>query len=452
MATRPRRSTANLHPGKVIIENTQKRRTVAQIQADKDAAEAAVVAAASSEATIKASKVARVAIFEDHLRLEDQENDQHAARPDLHSPVKLAPKKKSIPANKTRGKLVQVPIENLSKNLSKDSSSTTVPDTAAVPDSPFIEATIDEHSSSDGGLDIPIDSAISLAIWDDDDDDGHDDEMGTQSHHEDLSDNEIEAAFQAALEEARKKKNKKAPSQRGSLRKEINDTRKIPPTSGALAMKKRKSESESGIQAMETPGKRPKKAEPAGLQIGWKKQVKQVESTFLKKAPASKNEDEFPPGEFDEDEPEDIIRAAAAAKKNAIVKIRNGTKTSQPRNIKINDVPAIKLEGIANATPAVGKKGSYTTNSLPLPSGPGNEIYLQKWKKMLQPTLISWASTIDDPFGTNSQMNQVIFDLWATIYPTVGIDGPGHDVITEVAGDALTNWRSGIGKDALVHL
>lgn len=91
MAGRPRRSNANNHPGQVILDATQKRRTPAQVQADKAVQEAAAAAAVLATVTAHREQVKRVAKFEDKLRTEDEQNKLHAARPDLrHAPTSTA--------------------------------------------------------------------------------------------------------------------------------------------------------------------------------------------------------------------------------------------------------------------------------------------------------------------------------------------------------------------------
>ena len=78
------RQKANIHPGQIIKDQKQKRRTSQQVQEDK--AKAAAAAAATREAQQEAEndKIRRVASAEDRLRKEDLEYKQRALRPDLH--------------------------------------------------------------------------------------------------------------------------------------------------------------------------------------------------------------------------------------------------------------------------------------------------------------------------------------------------------------------------------
>lgn len=71
------------HPGQVIIDNSVKRRTAAQIKKDKAAAEEAAAAKIASQTALAAATQARVAELEDELRRQDHKNAQAAIRPDL---------------------------------------------------------------------------------------------------------------------------------------------------------------------------------------------------------------------------------------------------------------------------------------------------------------------------------------------------------------------------------
>lgn len=85
MSARPRRSNANMHPAQVLLNNTTKRRTSAQVKADNEEAAAASASAAKVEVQKQAEKSARVAQLEDSARVTNVANKQHAIRPDLQS-------------------------------------------------------------------------------------------------------------------------------------------------------------------------------------------------------------------------------------------------------------------------------------------------------------------------------------------------------------------------------
>lgn len=91
---RPQRNNANIHPGQVVLDNTQKGRTSEQVKRDKAKADADVLAAAKSQENRTKETVRRLAAAEERIKQKDLEYIQHVARPDLQA-LALPPKKKS---------------------------------------------------------------------------------------------------------------------------------------------------------------------------------------------------------------------------------------------------------------------------------------------------------------------------------------------------------------------
>lgn len=103
MSERPKRDKANTRPGQIIIDNTQKRRTSAQVQEDAMAAAAAKAEKQAADARLKATKVGKIAAAEDKLRQEDEVTRKNAERPDLA--VGKRATKKSVPSKTVRSNL-----------------------------------------------------------------------------------------------------------------------------------------------------------------------------------------------------------------------------------------------------------------------------------------------------------------------------------------------------------
>ena len=81
--------------------------------------------------------------------------------------------------------------------------------------------------------------------------------------------------------------------------------------------------------------------------------------------------------------------------------------------IKIKDVPVVKTEpGKKHRI----KKEQYTNNHLPFPPEKIG-AYMKRWRKSFKPTIISWAATIEDPFGTNSVMGRAVRQSWHEVFP-----------------------------------
>lgn len=64
------------------------------------------------------------------------------------------------------------------------------------------------------------------------------------------------------------------------------------------------------------------------------------------------------------------------------------------------------------------KKINYTKNDLPFPSL-GREGYNKRWVKDFKTSIISWAGTTKDPFGTNGmvELEEVVDETWLVVYP-----------------------------------
>jgi hypothetical protein len=79
------------------------------------------------------------------------------------------------------------------------------------------------------------------------------------------------------------------------------------------------------------------------------------------------------------------------------------------------------------------KKEKYTLASLPFPRGAASTSYTREWRKSFKSSLIQWASTLKDPFGTNAVKNSedIITELWKTVFPSIAneVDGGSHAAI-----------------------
>ena len=56
----------------------------------------------------------------------------------------------------------------------------------------------------------------------------------------------------------------------------------------------------------------------------------------------------------------------------------------------------------------------------------------RKWRLSFVPSLLAWAGTQCDPFGTNSQMSDEVTMLWERIYPAIILDDTRTSVILSV--------------------
>ncbi|KAF9496256.1 hypothetical protein BDN71DRAFT_1505952 [Pleurotus eryngii] len=251
--------------------------------------------------------------------------------------------------------------------------------------------------------------------------------------------------------------------------------------------------------------KRVRQASVGGLRANWKSLVKPVKgegpgpasNTSSHKSatplPATSNNDEYastPTGEFNNDEDIEILNVVQARKgsnlppSNAATTHKNtqnngGVQTTQkngnPHSTaqvravgnSSNYIPRSTLQmGIkfeqtdispaGEATPISGpaKRGSksetkYTNANLPF-SRARARLDLKTWQKDYLPALYDWAGTLPEPFGTNSHpsLHGVVTALWITHFPHLR-DVKNDPAIIPVAGAALQNWHSEIGKAGL---
>jgi hypothetical protein len=79
------------------------------------------------------------------------------------------------------------------------------------------------------------------------------------------------------------------------------------------------------------------------------------------------------------------------------------------------------------------KKEKYTLSSLPFPRGATSTTYAREWRKLFKSTLIHWAATLKDPFGTNAVtgMEDIITEIWKAVFPSIAneVDGSSRQAI-----------------------
>jgi hypothetical protein len=80
------------------------------------------------------------------------------------------------------------------------------------------------------------------------------------------------------------------------------------------------------------------------------------------------------------------------------------------------------------------KKIRYNISSLPFPRGASSTSYARDWRKVFKLTLIHWAATLEDPFGTNAVMENIVAEIWKEVFPSIAkeVDGSSCDAIMHV--------------------
>lgn len=67
-------------------------------------------------------------------------------------------------------------------------------------------------------------------------------------------------------------------------------------------------------------------------------------------------------------------------------------------------------------------------SDLPFPGGRATQI----WRKLFVPSLISWAGSQSDPFGTNSKVENVAAEIWKRVLPAISLDQETREVLMGV--------------------
>ena len=181
------------------------------------------------------------------------------------------------------------------------------------------------------------------------------------------------------------------------------------------------------------------------------------------------------PGEFDNDEPNEILENIRLSKRTAPKARRVGVSRLVPSdalelpsplsdsgavpplvrrtqqvsvlpqfNYTVTDLTAlqmgIKLVTMSSSHTHMGdsntnnrrvrtRKATPTNLDLPLP--PGSE-YQTKWTKIYVSQLCAWAGSTGDPFGTNGKMANKIEVIWKRVFPDVVLEEEDKPVVIKV--------------------
>ncbi|KAG2031507.1 hypothetical protein BDR03DRAFT_1016058 [Suillus americanus] len=319
----------------------------------------------------------------------------------------------------------------------------------------------------------------------------HSGSVSSELPSDDQSDgSELEADEKSSKAKSHTKKAKKVKVR--LLREEVAANRKTVGSAGTVA---RKCKNENGLDANEQAPK-PKRAKPtqsaSNLNPDWCKTVgllakesangillgadEEGDTTLIPRMEKSRSSSrasscsgshsmpetssDFVVGEFDVDEPEEMI-AAAREHKSAKVKDTKGNArsagkycTTAAMGLKINKKAAddaVKEEEKAVKKLKLQKPlWKLKLEDVPLQDKGDRTI----WTRLIAAT-IDWAGTITDPFGTNEhpELGPRLQELWDIFFqhnePDINEHPAIKKIISLLATDRLNEWRSTFGKDAL---
>lgn len=110
--------------------------------------------------------------------------------------------------------------------------------------------------------------------------------------------------------------------------------------------------------------------------------------------------------------------------------------------VKIVEPAPVALDLSSSASGRRVKKEKYTLASLPFPRGAASTAYTREWRKSFKPTLIHWAATLKDPFGTNAVMEDIITEIWKDVFPSFAnevVGGSRQAIIHLVSSSSCFN-------------
>ncbi|KAJ7739438.1 hypothetical protein DFH07DRAFT_965723 [Mycena maculata] len=280
------------------------------------------------------------------------------------------------------------------------------------------------------------------------------DEIGTdQDPIDNEADDEAEiaakvAAFEATLRTkppAKKRTSTKAA--KGTLRSEIQNMQESQPTGS-----KRKPADHDVPEGAE-PAKKTKqrKAAEGGVKADWRQELRlgkpvkksstdwrrlavssRASSTSATSGPthasASSSAGDLAPGELHQDEPEASLEAAHASR---------GQGTTARKTLVVDVNGKAKRQA----------KPRYTNSDLPFPSD-GFSNDLKHYHETLVVDLVDWAGTLETPFIAAGipEFKPTVTDLWTKYFSAYQLT----DTVDSLAAGVIGNWRSSIGKRAVV--
>jgi hypothetical protein len=102
------------------------------------------------------------------------------------------------------------------------------------------------------------------------------------------------------------------------------------------------------------------------------------------------------------------------------------TPTTRNRDGNLNNNICGTGENANNNNGCGTRKRKYTVSDLPFGHW---DVDSRKWRVCFVPSLLAWAGTQHDPFGTNSQMTDEVTALWKHVYPTIVLNDARMSIV-----------------------
>ncbi|KAF4602815.1 hypothetical protein EYR40_006032 [Pleurotus pulmonarius] len=488
-----RSSNKTAHPGQIIIDNKQKRRTSEQVREDEHAKAVKLIADKVVATAQFQEMIRKAAAAEDRVRQKELLERQLAERPDLADEFASFVMKRTSLTNSNQDMAVDI-----SSDSDIEDASTFEPE---IPEASVADDT-SEPSISEGmvdedlyGEDSDEEFVLDTSILDNDDvspsdiedkpvqklkakklkdiHGTHRKEAANTKHSgrdntlpSDIEDKPVRkpngkkekvsrAASIANSETPTHKNQKKYP--KGTLRAAVNA--KHSELDVVTGTKRKASVSHTGGSVGKEVGKRVKSE--GGLRVDWRQTALQANSPATNTAVAhlsapvsnsSRDDSTDEPeveGEFNQDEEKAALKAARASKMTAVA-AGQGSHARQASGRRTTAQMGIKLE--PQGSPATVQNANTPVKpriaDLPFPRGQSGR-YMPDLK-VFKATIINFSGTCVDMFAAASdpEFENVVRDAWESIFPDLA-QHSASKVVLAVSQGALSDHRSAMGKMAL---
>ncbi|KAI0291178.1 hypothetical protein B0F90DRAFT_1671639 [Multifurca ochricompacta] len=445
-----RKANAKAHPGHIIVNSQQKRRTSRQVAEDKAKSKGEEATAREMEATQHRAVVNRIANIEDRIQLAEFSAQKHAARPDL------APSAEYYPLQMAHSIRMAVTADNPSLCNVIEEVEHGQEEVHSQEDGPSnleSESELQDSGSEDSSARAQsYPPTVSPASFTDTEPVPNINAGRDQTDHADNDDNNnefISICFSDLEEEEEEEeprqrrrkgkgkqsarmescRTKKKSSSAGQLRSEVAKARVVNSTvMGSIDERKRKELQES-YHGQRDPKR--SKIYSTGLHVNWERrsETQVPTSTGMKSAIMASGSNYASTGVSGIHEDNDTSQAS-----QSLIDVQMG--------IMLTNVAVGTEDNLQDANPKRPRR-RYLVTDLPFPHG---SAHRRAWRKTFVPTLIMWAGSIEDPFGANNRVEGIIKDIWCLVYPDIPLGPKEMQITLGVIDNVLNNWRSDIGK------
>ena len=80
------------------------------------------------------------------------------------------------------------------------------------------------------------------------------------------------------------------------------------------------------------------------------------------------------------------------------------------------------------------RRPKYAIADLPFQPCSTEAIHQRRtlWRLQFVPSLLDWAGSCFDPFGTNSQMEETVTSIWKCVFPQIALNKEGTEIVLHV--------------------